>query len=272
MNLTGTIESAERQFRQILEEFFISVYDQKSLPSHGIAHHRRVWNNAKEILQVCYAKNKIIQPDFVTKLLIACYLHDIGMSVDPGFFHGIHSRNLTVNFLTNNKLNSRDFDDLLDAVENHDNKDYSAGRSNNELLTILSVADDLEAFGYTGIYRYSEIYLTRNIKPIILGEMIIENAEKRFNHFKTTYKDYPELLRKHRERYEILIGFFNEYNRQAVSYEFNSIDPEGYCGVIELFIKMNKEKTDITDTIKEHNRYHDDEVISGFLTGLKSEI
>ena len=31
----------------------------------------------------------------------------------------------------------------------------------NELLTILSVADDLDAFGFSGIFRYSEIYLIR---------------------------------------------------------------------------------------------------------------
>jgi hypothetical protein len=31
------------------------------------------------------------------------------------------------------------------------------------MLTILSVADDLDAFGYIGIYRYIEIYLERGI-------------------------------------------------------------------------------------------------------------
>ena len=37
------------------------------------------------------------------------------------------------------------------------------------LLTILSVADDLDAFGFIGIYRYSEIYLTRGIDPEKIG-------------------------------------------------------------------------------------------------------
>jgi hypothetical protein len=272
MNLTGTIESAERQFRQILEEFFISVYDEKSLPSHGIEHHRRVWNNAKEILLLCYSKKENTQADFITRLIIACYLHDIGMSVDPGFRHGIHSRDLTVKFLTANNLKLIEFSDLLDTVENHDKKDYNGIREVTDLLTILSVADDLEAFGYTGIYRYSEIYLTRNIEPLVLGEKIIENAEKRFKHFKETFGEYTELFQKHHDRYKILTGFFNEYNRQAVSYEFNCISPKGYCGVIELFIKMNKEKTGITDIIKEQNRFKNDEVIFWFFNGLKSEV
>jgi hypothetical protein len=272
MNLTGTIESAERQFRQILEEYFISIYDEKSLPSHGIDHHRRVWNNAKEILQYYYFKDKNISIDFVSRLIIACYLHDIGMSVDPGFRHGIHSRELTVRFLRANKLSIHDFSDLLVTVENHDKKDYSDEGNVNDLLTILSVADDLEAFGFTGIYRYSEIYLTRNIKPAILGEMIIENAEKRFDHFKEAFGEYAELFQKHHDRYKILTGFFKEYNRQTLSYNFNGNNPSGYCGVIELIMKMTEDKTGLIDLLSQQDKYKNDKQISWFLNGLKSEI
>ena len=50
MNLTASIESAELKFKQILEDFFVSVYDEKNLLSHGIDHHRRVWNYARELL------------------------------------------------------------------------------------------------------------------------------------------------------------------------------------------------------------------------------
>ena len=49
MELSGIIESAEKQYKQILEEFFISVYDESLLPSHGIDHHRRVWKYSKEL-------------------------------------------------------------------------------------------------------------------------------------------------------------------------------------------------------------------------------
>ena len=52
MNLTVSIESAELKFRQILEDFFVSVYDEKDLFSHGIDHHRRVWSYAKELLSI----------------------------------------------------------------------------------------------------------------------------------------------------------------------------------------------------------------------------
>jgi HD superfamily phosphodiesterase len=272
MNLTGTIESAERQFRQVLEEYFISIYDEKSLPSHGIDHHRRVWINAKEILAALYNKNSKPAPGLVSELIIASYLHDIGMSVDPGFRHGIHSRDLTARFLSAKNLNIHEFSGLLEAIENHDRKDYAGEKYTNDLFTILSVADDLEAFGFTGIYRYSEIYLTRNIKPEILGLRIIENAKKRFQHFRNTFEVYPDLFQKHEERYFVLLRFFTEYNKQLPSYQFNSIKPAGYCGVIELFMKMIKNKTDLKYLLSQQDKYHDDKAIFLFFEGMKTEI
>jgi HD superfamily phosphodiesterase len=272
MNLTGTIESAELQFRQVLEEFFISVYDEKSLPSHGIDHHRRVWNNAKEILSVSHNKNKILSSDFISNLIIASYLHDIGMSVDSGFRHGIHSRDLTARFLSANNFDINEFTGLLEAIENHDKKDYPGETKINDLLSILSVADDLDAFGFMGIYRYAEIYLMRDIKPEIIGEMIIENAEKRYNHFKVNFAQYTELFQKHQYRYEILKVFFNEYNKQALSYNFNITNPTGYCGAIELIMKMIEKKSDLQYLLSQQEKYQNEKEISWFLNGLKTEI
>jgi hypothetical protein len=272
MNLTGTIESAEHQFMQILEEFFISAYDEKSLPSHGIDHHRRVWINAKEILSTHFSKDNKATSDLVTNLIIASYLHDIGMSVDPGFRHGIHSRDLAAGFLSANNISIHKHSALLEAIENHDKKDYPAAKGISDLLSVLSVADDLDAFGFTGIYRYSEIYLIRNIKPEIMGLMIIENAEKRFIHFRETYEKYPDFFQKHSVRYNTLIRFFREYNKQLPSYQFCLSKPSGYCGVIELFMKMTEEKTSLKNLLNDHNKYQDDIVISGFLNGLKTEL
>src|SRR5665647_1729436 len=99
MNITGTIESAEKQFKQILEDFFISVYNEKSLCSHGIDHHRRVWNYAKDLIRLIplMNKNQIIR--LPSETIIACYLHDIGMAVDHGPIHGKHSRDLCLSLI-----------------------------------------------------------------------------------------------------------------------------------------------------------------------------
>ena len=100
MNLKHSVESAELQFKQILEDFFTSVYDEKSLSSHGIDHHRRVWNNAKELLSVKNDSKSNLPPQFTLKLIIACYLHDIGISVDSGIRHGNIAGNSALTFFS----------------------------------------------------------------------------------------------------------------------------------------------------------------------------
>ena len=42
------------------------------------------------------------------------------------------------------------------------------------------------------------------------------------------------LVHKHRLRYEILIKFFNDYNKQVTFYKFGEMKPEGICGVVEI--------------------------------------
>jgi HD superfamily phosphodiesterase len=272
MNLIPSVESAEQQFKQILEDFFISIYDEKSLTSHGIDHHRRVWNYAKELLICKFDPDSEFPLQFISKLIIACYLHDIGMSVDNGIRHGKHSRHLCINFLNKHNLPLNEYKDLLETIENHDNKEYPGSRKPNELLTILSAADDLDAFGFSGIYRYSEIYLIRDIKPGLIGEMIIENASKRFDHFKENFGFNNALLQKQSDRFNILIRFFTGYNKQVPSYHFDSQKPKEFCGVIEMFIQMIKNKKEFNYIYSEQERYPDDQVIQWFFNGLKTEI
>jgi hypothetical protein len=272
MNLKHLVESAELQFKQILEDFFVKIYDEKSLSSHGIDHHRRVWNNSKELLASRSEKGTGFSFNFTSKLIIACYLHDIGMSVDSGVRHGKHSRNLCADFLSKHSLPLKEYEDLLETIENHDNKEYTEKGDGNELLTVLSIADDLDAFGFSGIYRYSEIYLIRGIRPDLIGERIIENAAKRFDHFKKNFGSDNSLVHKHQERFDILIGFFKEYNKQVNSYQFDGSQPQGFCGVIEMFIEMIKNKRGLNEIYYEQEKYPYDQVIKWFFDGLKKEI
>jgi HD superfamily phosphodiesterase len=238
--MTVNFESAELEYKQILEDYFVTVYDEKSLPSHGIEHHRRVWNYAKELALILDEHQILSDHKIFNKLIIACYLHDIGMSVDNGIKHGIHSRNLCIRFLTENSIPAIDFQDLLEAVENHDNKEYTTAENNSDLLTILSVADDLDAFGFIGIYRYSEIYLARGTNLEAIGILIRENASKRFKNFEKIFDFDEAIIQKHKKRYEILDNFFSEYNNQAETYKFGSTHPTGYCGLIEIFTNARK--------------------------------
>jgi hypothetical protein len=272
MNLTVSIESAEREFKQILEDFFVSVYDEKFLHSHGIDHHRRVWRYARELLSI-KSVSDIYKPSCnPLKLIIACYLHDIGMSSEPGPRHGRHSRELCQEFLKKNDLSEKDYQDVLDTIEFHDRKDYQTESGYNELLRVLSVADDLDAFGFIGIYRYSEIYLTRGINPPEMGKLILENAGKRFDNFEAFYGHDISYIQDHRKRFEILTDFFIHYNLQAVSYDFETGRIEGYCGVIQLFNAMISNGTTLEDLFAGAKRFRDDSIIVSYLNGLKAEL
>jgi HD superfamily phosphodiesterase len=272
MNLTGTIESAEKQFKQILEEFFISVFHEKSFSSHGIDHHRRVWNYAKEFLKLIPFRNKVKTTNLPSKLIVACYLHDIGMSIDPGIKHGKLSRDLCLQFLAKNNFPENDWADVLEAIENHDNKEYSSNESMNELLTILSVADDLDAFGLTGAFRYIEIYLAREIELDRIGYMIRENAQKRYDNFIKTFGSVDELVVKHWERYYLLDMFFSKYNEQLPTYHFGTNQPSGFCGVAEIIKYTMNNSLQIKDFYTEPEKYTNDPLIKWFLVELGKEI
>ena len=195
----------------LLEDFFNWKFKAVQLESHGLDHHRRVWNYARELTG---QEAQQAGDEFNTKLLIACYLHDIGMSVDAGEKHGQWSRKLCEEFLSGIHQVKENFSDLLDAIEYHDNKNYSEDTGVNSLLLYLSVADDLDAFGYTGVFRYLEIYLRRGIKPSEIGSLVIKNARSRFTNFENHFGKYPRLLEKHRSRFKIVIDFFSNLDAE----------------------------------------------------------
>jgi len=217
MNIDINIHLAGQKLIPSLEGYFKSVFDDKKLPSHGIDHHKRVWKYARELLHFINQEEEITDSRFIEKLIIACYLHDIGMAVDKGDRHGRHSRLLCEKFFLENNMRLPDYQDVLEAIENHDNKEYSDSRSPNKLLLLLSVADDLDAFGYIGIYRYIEIYLARGVQPDKIGPMIRENAARRFKNLESAFGRFPGLIEKHRIRYLVLESFFKEFGSELES-------------------------------------------------------
>lgn len=216
MKLSDIINTEEKNHRSSLETFFTGIWGETNLPSHDLDHHRRVWGYSKEILE--HSSNFPVDPHFIRNLLISAYLHDTGMSEDPGIRHGMRSRVIAEKYLSSNNLQKSDFTNALDAIENHDNKDYRDSTDNNLILKILSVADDLDAFGCTGIPRYIEIYKARGIPEDRLGYAILENAASRFEHFKNFADPGSELFNRHSKRYTELREFFENYNRKNRQY------------------------------------------------------
>ena len=271
MNLTVAIESAELKYRQILEDFFVSAYTENKLPSHGIDHHRRVWRYAKELL-LLPGSNKIFPSGLnPAKLIIACYLHDAGMSAFPGPRHGRESRKLCQKFLKINRLARLEDNELLDAIEYHDIKEYKVTPEKNDILKILSMADDLDAYGHIGIYRYSEVNIIRGTDPAVMGDAIIDNARKRFNYFQQILGSGNDFVSSNKGRLDILTAFFSIYSRFAVTYDFSRPVPEGYCGVIQVFMRMVRNKWSLAQLFSNIRAFREDIVIRTFFENLKQE-
>jgi HD superfamily phosphohydrolase YqeK len=269
-NLKHKIKSAEKIYKDLLESFFICNYPENHLISHGLDHHRRVWKFAIELIN--HSAEEYQNSDFILKLIIACFLHDSGMSVDPGIRHGLHSKKLCEKFLMQNHMPVSDFSDVLQAIEHHDDKEYISPRNDDLLLKILSVADDLDAFGFIGIYRYAEIYILRGISTADLGKKILENASNRFRNFSSSYEKFPDLVAKHQKRFDILTEFFNQYNSQCAAYLFNSKIPSGNCGIIEIIMENLKDDMNENPGMIYSKTSYDDPEINFFFKKLQVEL
>ncbi len=194
------------------------------------------------------------------------------MSVEPGLRHGKYSKDRCIRFLSKHYLKEKDFKDLLEAIENHDIKEYTSLGNQTDLITILSVADDLDAFGFTGIFRYSEIYLTREIALDKIGYFIKENAGRRFENLFKIYGSFDEFVKKHEKRYTMLDDFFTRYNNQVPGYQFGNQNPFGYCGIIKIFNEMIRKKITLKDLYNGPFKESPDPVIKWYIEGLISEL
>lgn len=266
------LNRAEKKYINQLEEFFTRVWGETNLHSHDIDHHRRVWLFAKELFTALYNEEKAA-PFSAEKLLIASYIHDAGMSLDSGVNHGVHSRSLCSKFLSDNNLPENEFAEVLDAIEMHDNKEVDYSLSSNQVLKLLAAADDLDAFGFTGIYRYSEIYLARGVPYSELGIRIKQNAGSRFRNFMTVFGHFSELVAKHHTRYLILDEFFSSYNEEISSRNNETWSPAGkYSSLFRLFAEMTGRKIPLKDITLLHTGIGPDPFTDWYITGIISEI
>jgi HD superfamily phosphodiesterase len=209
------IKRAEEKWLNKLFNHCQSLFSDDKLPSHNHTHHARVWKWAKDIL---IAINKQFKPDFelIESVLVASMFHDTGLTITLNETHGIESRKLCEQYFNQNNLEKpAHFEEICEAIELHDDKNYSQiNNSPDSLISILCNADDLDAFGLVGVIRYTEIYLLRGVSINELSKRVIPNLENRFFNFEKTYKKFPVLYKKHKERYLITKRFFEETNSE----------------------------------------------------------
>jgi hypothetical protein len=190
------------------------LFSEVFLPSHDHLHHYRVWSNAKDLMIMLQESGCRISPELPLQLILAAFFHDTGLIRNHDEKHGLESRRLCEAFFrSGDHPLPEGFPEILDAIEHHDDKSFR-GRSihsepERQVLRLLSTSDDLDAFGYTGIYRYAEIYLCRDINLMELPGMILENLNNRFNNLKSILEPLPHFIYRQEIRYWITREFYH---------------------------------------------------------------
>jgi HD superfamily phosphodiesterase len=204
------IRQAEDKHRVRLMEECRSIFANASIPSHDHLHHERVWENAAQLLERLYSSGTITDPAMAEKAIIAAFFHDTGLTINRGTDHGNESRRICSDYLATLSLCDTECREILDAVEKHDDKNYTGQSDPSSLAAILSVADDMDAFGETGIGRYEEIYAMRGISASAMPDMITENVLSRLRHLESTYGIFPDLVEEMRENAQTVISYFRD--------------------------------------------------------------
>jgi len=204
------IRQAEEMHGARLREECRRILATAGIPSHDHLHHERVWKNASQLLERLYDAGIVTDPDMAEKAIIAAFFHDTGLTVNRGTDHGTESRRICSKFIESLSIDDADCREILDAVEKHDDKTYICQSDPSSLAAIISVADDMDAFGETGISRYEEIYSMRGIPASGMPEMIIENVLSRLRHLESTYGIFPDIVDEMREKAQTVISYFRD--------------------------------------------------------------
>jgi very-short-patch-repair endonuclease len=214
------LQQTEDKWLEVLYRQVKETFSEDPLPSHNEQHHLRVWNYTKELLSELSVRGSLIDQVSLEEIIIAVFFHDTGMSINRDSDHGKESRRLCEEWLLRQNIPLERYSSkMFDAIEHHDNKSYifpgalTSGMEVN-LLSVLNVCDDMDAFSYCGIYRYSEIYLLRGIALEELGQQVISNASRRFGNFMANCMQLPVMIKTHTPRYDVLESFFRQYNAQ----------------------------------------------------------
>jgi len=271
------IDRAEDTWLSPLYSNAESLFSDAFLPSHDHTHHQRVWSLCKSLLLEISLINPCMDPSLVEGVLIAAFFHDLGMVYSTREDHGKLGRKLCKKWFLENGIAAPDrFEEILKAIELHDIKEKGSYSKINRseqprILSLLSIADDLEAFGTIGIYRYAEIYLMRNISLAQLGDHILANAESRFQNLQESCNVCPSIIAKHQKEYAILRDFYQFYNLQLQ----NETIPEkvfvGHLGVINYIRALGMEERISPDKFLDSVE-NEDAIVNTYFRTLKNEL
>lgn len=271
------ISRAESRWLSSVSSYAEELFTNTFLPSHDHTHHQRVWNISKHLLKEISLFHTKLDLSLAEGVLIAAWFHDLGMAKSTREDHGQLGRELCESWLRKNGRSSPElFTEILSAIELHDIKKegvYSAIRFNKRpgILSLLCIADDLEALGTIGIYRYAEIYLLRNIDLSELGSRILENVEIRYENLIKSCSACTKLLREYEKQYEVLREFYKDYNIQVLQETQPAHVYTGPLGVINYIRTVGMEEKIRPEYLSKHIAQEETTVKSYFKT-LSNEL
>ncbi len=242
------MEEAETKWLHPLLAHVEACFESTFLPSHDHSHHLRVWKACRYLLMRIARFRDDLDPALVEGVLVSALFHDAGMSQSTKSDHGILGKEMCREyFRVNRSLRPDRWEEILEAIERHDQKTGEiypglSADSPPDILGILSLADDLEALGIIGIYRYTEIYLARGIPPAELGVRVLTNATERFRNIAAAFENTPVNMKKIRNRYLELVDFFDGYNQQWIAGHRTDEVSWGHLGVVRSIRELCLEK------------------------------
>jgi HD superfamily phosphodiesterase len=274
--LRQIVNQVERKWLKALHQYIDELYQNTHLPSHGVEHHLRVWNFCRNLMYELDLVGIKIDKQTVEGAIIAALFHDTGLIIDKSEKHGYQSRLFCEQFFKHNPDKQVvNLSDILTAIENHDDKKVKccSQKGNQDLVSIqniVSTADDLDAFGNIGIFRYVEIYIIRGISIDLLPKAVMKNLQNRFDNFQSSYSFLSKYVDKHRARFEIAFSFFDDMEKQkeankAIAYTNHEI----VCILKDCLIQR---KMNISPTIDFALNNFQSKEISNFFYELRNEL
>ncbi len=247
-DLLSLLQDAEKRWVPIVCPFCEAKFNQCHLSSHNHLHHLRTWLRARELFEALYGAGVDIVASDVEASLIAVFFHDVGMTVTLGERHGCESKKICESFFRSHpSFRLDDMTAVFTAVEQHDNKEYKSAVYRRKIgiknpLSILSVSDDLDAFGAIGVFRYAEIYLARGVVIPELSERVLINLESRYDNFFRLYSDIGAIVDVHSLRYAITQRFYRDLAKQIKNGMYSQTCLSGPGGVLNLLTRYLRDE------------------------------
>lgn len=276
MDFDFNVQKIEKAYRHELLTYLNQLFTGVNLPSHDISHHERVWRYCRSLLLEINRFGLDVPADLVENALIACYFHDTGLTIDLGENHGALGAEICSRYIQKKfNFTSLRSKDILTAIELHDDKSIRTEADGDalsmlNLTRLVSTADDLDAFGTIGVFRYIEIYLKREVTASELPCRVIMNLQNRYSNFKSAYGLLKQFVDRQECRYYQTLNFFTRLAAEVAQGVGNANGPYGVYTVIKS--NLVEKGQSIEDVINHANANPVSEYAQSFFNVLKVEL